>query len=519
VTALLPQEHPIQWATASALWPAALAAGDPTAQRAAIGRPALLRFATDDFMTDLAARLGKTPPQLAELEAKPKSFRVRPPGMPDDWEPEGTKPTLKLYQAVHGHFNLVAASLVCQVPGLPDREVHPERGDEVGFVLRRIDGPKELAWAAGASGRTWATVPEKQALAAGEEVLPMFGTGFEEDNRSRRLFVGLIPTASNESYRNSGPAAMPAQTTPETDPRTLALMSTVVEPINMLKALPAKTRTEGNAAQAPLLVMELAAFLADNLPGWKPILEGATPTPQQPTWSLYTWFADHLADTAHNVKWIKALRDAWKDRVALCGEGGTPTFTIDLSNANVDFVAPMRVAWQTQAPTPPDTPTVPAASGRPISKLTPGDGTRYVVRCVYRRPQCGPLHDDVVGDPSAAFAIASLFDPDAPQRPVQIALPLDTSPAAFRKARKNVTIMLADQLKQQMQRVKKIKDLENGTLEDAPLDVGLVCSLSIPIITICALILLMIIVSLLNLVFWWLPFFKICLPLGLKAKG
>jgi hypothetical protein len=129
------------------------------------------------------------------------------------------------------------------------------------------------------------------------------------------------------------------------------------------------------------------------------------------------------------------------------------------------------------------------------------------------------LHDDVVGDPSAAFAIASLFDPDAPQRPVQIALPLDTSPAAFRKARKNVTIMLADQLKQQMQRVKKIKDLENGTLEDAPLDVGLVCSLSIPIITICALILLMIIVSLLNLVFWWLPFFKICLPLGLKAKG
>ena len=40
----------------------------------------------------------------------------------------------------------------------------------------------------------------------------------------------------------------------------------------------------------------------------------------------------------------------------------------------------------------------------------------------------------------------------------------------------------------------------------------MICSLSIPIITICALILLMIIVSLLNIVFFWVPLFKICLP-------
>jgi hypothetical protein len=38
--------------------------------------------------------------------------------------------------------------------------------------------------------------------------------------------------------------------------------------------------------------------------------------------------------------------------------------------------------------------------------------------------------------------------------------------------------------------------------------------MSIPIITICALILLMIIVQLLNIIFWWLPFFRICLPVG-----
>jgi hypothetical protein len=40
----------------------------------------------------------------------------------------------------------------------------------------------------------------------------------------------------------------------------------------------------------------------------------------------------------------------------------------------------------------------------------------------------------------------------------------------------------------------------------------MVCQLSIPIITICALMLLMIIAQLLNLVFFWLPLFKICRP-------
>ena len=41
-----------------------------------------------------------------------------------------------------------------------------------------------------------------------------------------------------------------------------------------------------------------------------------------------------------------------------------------------------------------------------------------------------------------------------------------------------------------------------------------------PIITICAMIMMMLMVNLLNLVFRWLPFFKICFPLpNLKAKG
>ena len=48
---------------------------------------------------------------------------------------------------------------------------------------------------------------------------------------------------------------------------------------------------------------------------------------------------------------------------------------------------------------------------------------------------------------------------------------------------------------------------------------GTICSFSIPIITICALIVLIVFVMLLNIIFFWLPFLKICFPIpGLTGK-
>ncbi len=51
------------------------------------------------------------------------------------------------------------------------------------------------------------------------------------------------------------------------------------------------------------------------------------------------------------------------------------------------------------------------------------------------------------------------------------------------------------------------------------MNIGMMCSLSIPIVTICALLLLMIIVSLLDFVFRWMPYLMVCFPVpGFKAK-
>jgi hypothetical protein len=161
----------------------------------------------------------------------------------------------------------------------------------------------------------------------------------------------------------------------------------------------------------------------------------------------------------------------------------------------------------------------------------------FVIRCVFERPNCGPLEPAVVSQPTQPFQLAGFFDPDAPARPIRIGLPIDTSPAGLRKFDKNTAFMISDVLCGQIDRMKGLtlgdlvrsvlpwplhKDLsvpEKGPCTDAGGNAGMMCSISIPIVTICALILLMIIVNLLDIIFRWVPFFIQCFPLpGFKAK-
>ena len=140
----------------------------------------------------------------------------------------------------------------------------------------------------------------------------------------------------------------------------------------------------------------------------------------------------------------------------------------------------------------------------------------FIVRCVYNRPQC---HSVLLSPPSQPFLMASYFDSDAPARRIQVAMPVDTSPAALRKYDKGVAFLISDELRNQIGRVASLDDLSKGNIGGSPgLSLGMICSLSIPIITICAMILLFVIVIALNLVFFWMPFFKICFPIPVKGK-
>jgi hypothetical protein len=161
-----------------------------------------------------------------------------------------------------------------------------------------------------------------------------------------------------------------------------------------------------------------------------------------------------------------------------------------------------------------------------------GGDSWYAVRLVLEHPEC-VHHDAIFSLPTAPFRMASFFDSDAPVRPVRIGLPVDPTPEGLRKADRNTVFMLSDAMCSQIGRMKGIGfvDLVLSVLpwpfhKDLPSpppgeckkgdDLGMMLVVSIPIITICALIILIIMVTLLDMVFKWLPFFLFWIPV--KAK-
>lgn len=163
----------------------------------------------------------------------------------------------------------------------------------------------------------------------------------------------------------------------------------------------------------------------------------------------------------------------------------------------------------------------------------------FVLRCVYQRPGCGPLFPPLVSEATQRFQMASFFDPDAPARPVRIPMPLDISPAGLRKYQKNTGFVISDMLCGKLKGIRKMtlgdlvlsvlpwpfhKDLPDPgkagpCKDDGGNGLGMMCSLSIPIVTLCAMILMMIMVALFDVIFRWIPYLFVCLPIpGLRGK-
>jgi hypothetical protein len=520
------ERHPVRWLTAAPLWSTLLASADPTADELdRMQRPSLLRMESDDFMDELAALLADDPDRVAALEAKPTSYRAAPPGAEADYAPPIDH--VKLYQPVHGHFNLVAATLVCRVAGLPDKAVDAGAEETAGFVMRRTAESAELAW----DGTTWTAVEDPAVLGAGEQVAAMFPVQYPNGDRTRRLFVGLVPTSSLESFKSgSGAVSFSPQpgdrTGPPPDRRREDFDTVVTGPLEALSgSLAAGTGVTDADRIEPsrFLLLDLGDFLLRHAP----LLWDAVQSRTEPAAPALATAFRALRDTKAegDMSWLDALRGVWAERDRIWGEAGPPpAFRVNLARTQVLPTDSSQYAQFRQAllgALPARTPDQMAEPQPPFDapKLDPRPATRYVIRCVYRRPRCGPLHPDVVSDPSRPFAVAGFFDLDAPSRPLNVVLPFDTSIAGLRKAPKNVSFLISRELRTQLDRVRDGKKALDGQLEEGvPVELGMICAFSIPIITIAALLLLTIIVFVLNIVFWWLPFLKICFPVPLKGR-
>jgi hypothetical protein len=178
---------------------------------------------------------------------------------------------------------------------------------------------------------------------------------------------------------------------------------------------------------------------------------------------------------------------------------------------------------------------------RDVMLKTAGDPGLFVVRMVHMNADCGPLHPPTLSAGTERFHLASFFDPDAPVRPVTITLPSDTTPAGLRKHGRGTAFVMSDLLCGQVQRAKglgfvdlvlqvlpwpfhksikkKVGGKTGGCKSGSGVEMGMICSLSIPIITLCAMILLICIVMLLDFIFRWVPWLMTCFPLpGFKGK-
>lgn len=211
---------------------------------------------------------------------------------------------------------------------------------------------------------------------------------------------------------------------------------------------------------------------------------------------------------------------------------------LDNSNSTFDLVLEHLIDLVAQA-LPSDSETVMPELFLPDPQALHAGNAWFTIRCVYERPNCGPRAPTVVSAPTEPFEIASFFDPEAPARPARIGMPLDISPAGLRKFKKSTTLAVSDMLCGQLKRIRKLtlgdlvlsvlpwpfhKDLPNvgpagSCKQQDGSPIGMFCSLSIPIVTLCALILLIIMVSLFDIFFRWLPYLFLCLPIpGLKGK-
>jgi hypothetical protein len=148
-------------------------------------------------------------------------------------------------------------------------------------------------------------------------------------------------------------------------------------------------------------------------------------------------------------------------------------------------------------------------------KNDPPDGDVYYLRLVYEYGD-GCV---VLSDLSEGFTFARPFDPDAPARHIRIELP-SIKPKDLRKFKRGVGMQSSCELNK-LTNLLSLDNVMNGNISAqtcTSVELAMICSFSIPIITLVAFIVMFIFLVLLNIIFWWLPFIRICFPVPKPSR-
>ena len=461
----------------------------------------------------------------------------------------GTDHVLELSQPVHRLFHVVVMEVHCVQPGSP--RLDPAKIDSMGLVIRRAgpngpqgwmaDGPKKLGWADIAgydldpdpdrrgwtaptpAGQITAMVLARRGLSTiGEDVLPMFPAPRDVcDKIGRTILYGLVPVTSAERADIAGPAPNYQALPPADDAAMRQHLSEYLKP-------------------RPALSMPKAGAALD--PAWQPLsLDGST-DPELGRLNAFGIFLQQLMTE------LGAFDQPGGDMVRLLNQLALPmeqdsfgqitrtmpggdfcrvAATILIggdANAGAGGFNPltMPLAWPAISDDLGNQLTAQALAGlgRRFAALAPGtpkyDGLapQYSVRPFIRvkgHDSC-PAKLVWATVPTEFFRILPWWDGDGPATIIPLPDPRD-----FKKMKPNVSFQVPDSLAALLRGDPK-KTLTNGP-SGTGIGISWLCSFSIPIITICAFLVLGIFLSLFDLVFFWMAFIKICIPIPVpKSK-
>lgn len=527
--------------------------------RALDGAPLIVERRDQEFVDGLLADLGDPSRHAALLASTPKR--------------DGT--TMRVFQPLQRVFNMVVLEAFCDVPGQP--RVDPSQIDSSGFVLRRVDGTRHLAWLkAGTRVFGWEAVDEDldpaQDRRAGAVTLghPWLDARAPSQRRIRTAGSARLANAGELVGEDIQPLFVAPPDVCKRAGRTL-LFGNLRVASGELSEAPATPPAFGTDAQErALLADQLVTYLREGGSRRFPVPAGrsfssedarraAQSAPGAPSSALTRNEYDALDatlglllrqlhtefDAFGSGTGAAALRSALgKLRVEtdVAASNGRAA-RIDYRNA-LDFLSDARdvlidalpgkrvdipdrfgaVAQATAAAIFDATLTclqqqfarVLPAAGR-FERTRNGAEPQFAVRAFVRlksgQPGCpGRL---VWSRYSEAFTIADWFESSGAAIPV-IPMPDLMDREQLKRVRPSVAFALPPRLAALLKN--DPKDLRDGKGDSGNgLGLGWICAFSLPIITLCAFIVLNIFLQLFNLIFFWLPALKICVPVP-KAK-
>jgi hypothetical protein len=475
-----------------------------------------------------------------------------------------------LYQPVQRILHVAMADLRCTSLMYP--RVDPTRVISAGLVIRRCfrrpgvngappyDDPNTLSgWMRSSTGATqWVVLrPDQETLDPDPKLRPQLKSGqpeldaqlaqlslaaaFTETTSrafaappatcaalNRTVFYAVVPTASSE-MSDTQPASPP-----------------LVDRAGLVSALPALLRSSQGATVPPVPSAGASVdyrWLSDDFLNviYPPPTSGTPPIPaMNPSRAAYQFQQFSLAlrmldsvfgafDGSSQGNQILAVLNRHNVTLAT-GTQPLGDFYRTAKTVLLDYTGPaanapsftMPTAWEGLNNNDESNlldAMIAALTPRSQNLLAPQgrfqDSTRlYRLRLFFRvkakNPGCPPLlFWSQYSDP---FRIAAWYEGgQRPQPPVPL-----PDPASIRSMKPNCSFHVPTNLMNSMQGATMSGLMSGGGGGPASggggPSLGWICGFSIPLITICAFFVLNIFLSLLNIVFFWLPFIKICIP-------